>query len=190
MLKTFLAYLLIACYFVIERFLRKGQQALSLQPGASDRGSSYVMWASGLFNILIVLLAPIFNTYHLGDWNNEYIGWIGLILMIGGLTLRYWAAKTMGEFYTRTLQILEGHQIVDRGLYSVIRHPGYLGVLLMSIGAGFAVTNWIAVLIITVTGLVSCAYRLRAEEEMLENSFGEEYKVYVEKTKRLVPFIY
>lgn len=190
MLTTFLAYLLIACYFVIERLLRKGQQALSLHAGLSDRGSSYLLWASGLFNILIVLLAPIFNTYHIGYWDNKYIGWIGLLLMIGGLTLRYWAAKTLGEFYTRTLQIIEGHQIVDRGPYSVIRHPGYLGAFMMNIGAGLAITNWIAVLFITVIGVMSYAYRLRAEEEMLETTFGEQYKIYVEKTSRLVPFIY
>ncbi|MEW5860873.1 MAG: isoprenylcysteine carboxylmethyltransferase family protein [Cyanobacteriota bacterium] len=190
MLTTFVAYLLIACYFVIEKLLRKGQQALSLQAGSSDRGSSRLMWASGLFNILIVLLAPIFNTARLGYWDNAYVGWIGLLLMIGGLTLRYWAAKTLSEFYTRTLRIIEGHQIVDRGLYSVIRHPGYLGAFMMNIGAGLAVTNWIAVLAIMLTGFVSCAYRIRAEEEMLETAFAEQYKIYVEKTWRFVPFIY
>ncbi len=94
MLTTLLAYLLIACYFVIERLLRKGQQALSLHAGSSDRGSSRLMWSLGLFNILIVLLAPIFNTYHIGYWDNAFLGWMGLLFMIGGLTLRYWAAIT------------------------------------------------------------------------------------------------
>lgn len=61
---------------------------------------------------------------------------------------------------------------------------------MMNIGAGLAITNWIAVLFITVIGVMSYAYRLRAEEEMLETTFGEQYKIYVEKTSRLVPFIY
>lgn len=174
----------------MERLLRKGEQALSLQAGPSDCGSSRLMWASGLFNILTVLLAPIFNTYHIGYWDNAYVGWMGLLLMIGGLTLRYWAAKTLGEFYTRTLRIIEGHQIVERGPYSIIRNPGYLGAFIMNIGASLAVTNWIAVLVITLTAFVTCAYRIRAEEEMLETTFGEQYKVYLEKTWRLVPFIY
>lgn len=187
---TFLAYLLIACYFVMERLLRKGEQALSLQASPSDRGSSYLIWASGLFNIFSVLLAPVFNTYHIGDWDNAYVGWIGLLLMIGGITLRYSAAKTLGEFYTRTLRIIAGHQIVDRGPYRIIRHPGYLGTFIMDIGAGLAVTNWIVLLVITLTGVVSRAYRIRAEEEMLETSLGEQYKAYLEKIWRLIPLIY
>ena len=190
MITTFLAYLLIACYFVMERSLRKGEQALSLQVGSSDRGSSRLIWATGLFNILTVLLAPIFNTYHIGYWDKVYMGWMGVLLMIGGITLHYWAAKTLGEFYTRTLQIIEGHHIVEQGLYSMIRHPGYLGTFIMDIGAGLAVTNWIVLLIITLTGIVSRAYRIRAEEEMLKTAFGEKYQVYLEKTWRFVPFIY
>lgn len=187
---TFLAYLLIACYFVMERLLRKGEQALSLQTGESDRGSSRLMWTSGSFNLFVVLLAPVFNTYHIGYWSNTYVGWIGLLLMVSGLTLRYWAAKTLGEFYTRTLQIIERHQIVDRGLYRVIRHPGYLGTFLMEVGTGLAVTNWIVLPVITLIGVVSRAYRIRAEEEMLETAFGAQYKEYLAKTWRLVPFIY
>ncbi len=70
MITTILAYFLIACYFIVERTLRKGEQALSLQPDSSDRNSSYLMWANGLFSILLVLLAPILNFYNLGYWNN------------------------------------------------------------------------------------------------------------------------
>lgn len=187
---TLLAYLLIACYFVMERKLRKGEQALSLQTDSSDRGSSRLIWTSGLINILTVLLAPIFNSARIGYWDNAYVGWIGLLLMIGGIALRYWAAKTLGEFYTRTLRIIEGHQIVDRGLYSVIRHPGYLGTFLIDIDAGLAVTNWIVLLIVALTGIVSRTYRISAEEQMLETAFGEEYKAYSDKTWRLIPSIY
>jgi protein-S-isoprenylcysteine O-methyltransferase Ste14 len=190
MLTTFLAYFLIACYFVIERLLRKGQQALSLEAGPSDKGSSRLIWVSGLLNIFILLSAPILNCYHIGYWNNEYVAWIGIVLMIGGLTLRYSAAKTLGKFYTRTLTIIEQHQIVDRGIYGLIRHPGYLATSKISIGAGLAVTNWIVLLVITLTGFLSLAYRIRAEEKMLEAAFGEQYQAYLQKTWMLIPFVY
>lgn len=176
MATTFLAYLLIACFLVIERLLRKGEQALSLQAGSSDRGSSRLLWVSGLFNLLTILLAPIFNTYDIGYWANALVGWIGLVVMIGGIMLRFWAAKVLGEFYTRTLRIIKGHQIIEQGPYRVIRHPGYLGTFIMDIGAGLAVTNWIVLLIIALTGVVSRAYRIHAEEEMLATTFGEQYK--------------
>jgi len=75
--------------------------------------------------------------------------------MIGGLSLRYWAAKTLGEFYTRTLRIIEGHHIVSQGPCRFIRNPGYLGILMLNAGAGLAVMNWIVLLTSTLTGLVS-----------------------------------
>ena len=190
MTTTVLAYLLIICYFIIERFLRKGKKAISLKAGESDRGSSQLIWISGLFGIFLVMSAPILNAYQFGYWNSAYIGWVGILLTLGGLILRYWAAKILGEFYTRTLQIVEGQRIVDRGPYSIIRHPGYLGTLGMDIGASLAVSNWAVLLVIAIVGVLSRVYRIQAEEEMLETSFEEQYKVYLEKTWRLIPFIY
>jgi protein-S-isoprenylcysteine O-methyltransferase Ste14 len=187
---TVSAYFLIACYFVMERSLRKGQQALSLKPGEVDAGSSQVLWISGIVSILLVIAAPILNTHQIGYWNSVTIGWLGLTLMLGGLAMRYWAAKTLGEFYTRTLQITKGQEIVNKAPYNVIRHPGYLGTLLMEIGAGLAVTNWVVLSALLVVGITSRAYRIDVEEKMLEANFGEEYKVYSDQTWKLIPFVY
>jgi protein-S-isoprenylcysteine O-methyltransferase Ste14 len=187
---TISAYLSIACYFVIERSLRKGKQALNLKPGVADAGSSQVLWLSGTIGILLVIVAPIFNTYQIGYWSYKNVGWLGVTLMLGGLAMRYWAAQILGEFYTRTLQIIEGQKIVDRVPYNIIRHPGYLGTLLMEIGAGLAVTNWIVLLAVVAIGITSRTYRISVEEKMLEASFGEEYKIYSDKTWKLLPFIY
>ncbi|MBP0015928.1 MAG: isoprenylcysteine carboxylmethyltransferase family protein [Cyanobacteria bacterium SBLK] len=185
-----LAYILILCYFVMERSLRKGKQALNLKPGVADAGSSQVLWVSGIISILLVISAPILNAYQIGGVSYTTIGWLGLIAMLSGLAMRYWAAKTLGEFYTRTLQVIEGQKIVNRAPYNIIRHPGYLGTLLLEIGAGLAVTNWIVLLAAVVFGITSRAYRISVEEKMLEASFGGEYKMYLDKTWKLVPFLY
>ena len=187
---TVLAYILIASYFVLERSLRKSKQALSLKSEVADAGSSQVLWISGLIGILLVIAAPVLNTHQIGYWSYTTVGWLGLVLMLSGLAMRYWAAKTLGEFYTRTLQIIEGQKIVNQAPYNSIRHPGYLGTLLMEIGAGLAVTNWIVLLAGVVIGTTSRAYRIGVEEKMLEASFGEEYKIYADSTWRLFPFLY
>lgn len=185
-----LAYILIVCYFVMERSLRKGKQALNLKPEAADAGSSQVLWGSGVISILLVIVAPILNAYKIGELSYVTVGWLGLILMLSGLAMRYWAAKTLGEFYTRTLQVIESQKIISQAPYNVIRHPGYLGTLLMEIGAGLAVTNWLVLLAILVIGITSRYYRIGVEEKMLEASFGGEYKIYLEKTWKLLPFLY
>jgi protein-S-isoprenylcysteine O-methyltransferase Ste14 len=187
---TVLAYLLIICYFVIERLLRKGNQALSLKPGDFDRGSSKVIWISGLFSLLLLIVVPVLNARELGYWHNQYVEWMGISLMLIGLSFRYWAAKELGEFYTRTLQIVEGQEICDRPPYNIIRHPGYLGTFFLEVGAGLALNNWIVLLVVMVMGIISRTYRIDAEEKMLEVNFSEQYKLYSQKTWRLIPFLY
>jgi protein-S-isoprenylcysteine O-methyltransferase Ste14 len=185
-----LAYFLIVCYFFIERLLRKREKALSFEAGTFDRNSSKIIWICGLLNILLIGFAPVLNTYPIGYWNSACVGWAGLLLMLNGLILRYWAARTLGEFYTRTLRTIEGQQIIAQIPYNVIRHPGYLGTFLMEVVAGLAVANWMVLVIIVVTGILSRAYRIQVEEDMLKTVFAEQYKFYSEKTWRFIPFIY
>lgn len=187
---TILAYSIIIGYFIVERSLRRGEAALSLQPRESDQSSSKIIWICGLISILVVLLAPILNVQQIGYWNSVYANWAGVAVMVGGLGLRYWAAKTLGKFYTRTLQTIAGQQVIDKAPYSIIRHPGYLGLSLMEVGAGLAVSNWVALVVIMVVGAPSRFYRIQVEENMLRTELGEQYKAYSEKTWRLVPFIY
>lgn len=186
-----LAYFLVATYFVTERLQRKGEQALSLQAGLADRGSSRLLRVGMLIGIVSLLLAPVFNSNNLGCIGNAAgINWIGILMMIGGLALRTVATRTLGEFYTRTLLIVPEQQIIKQGLYKVIRHPGYLGGSILSVGAGLATANWIVVVLIVVTHFIGLSYRIYAEEEMLKTAFGDEYSTYKEKTWRLIPFIY
>jgi protein-S-isoprenylcysteine O-methyltransferase Ste14 len=187
---TILAYLLIVGYFAIERSLRQGQPALNLQPGLADAGSSRILLIGGLINLMLAIAAPILNSYQLGNWQPVGIGWLGLLLMIAGLALRYWAAIVLGEFYTRTLQVIEGQEILDRSPYNIIRHPGYLGTLLMEMGAGLAVINWIVCGLAIVIGLFSRIYHITIEEAMLIENFGEKYQIYADRTWKLLPFLY
>lgn len=185
-----LAYLLIAFYFVMERLQRKSKQALSLQVGPSDRGSSRLLLISGLIEIASLLLAPVLNMNGWGLMQVEAaINWIGILIMLGGLTLRYFAAKTLGEFYTRTLLVVPEQAVIEQGPYRVIRHPGYLGVLLGSVGAGLATANWIMLVIVMLAKLIGIGYRIYSEEKMLLVAFGEKYRAYRANTYRLIPFI-
>lgn len=184
------AYFLIALFFVIERLLRKSKEALSLKPGVADAGSSQILWFSSVINLLLFIMAPTLNTYQIGYWENKYIAWAGVILMLSGIIIRYWAAKTLDKFYTRTLQIIEGQEIVTQAPYNLIRHPGYLGTFMLGFGAALSVTNWVILSILVVIEFVSKDYRINAEEKMLEAKFGEDYKTYSNRTWKLVSFIY
>ncbi len=119
-----------------------------------------------------------------------WLGWSGIALVLLGLSLRVWANRTLGQFYTRTLRVNESQKIVQQGPYRLIRHPGYVGVIALWIGAGLATTNWIAAAVITLMMLAVYDYRIRSEEAMLEAAFGEEYCQYAAHTWKLVPLVY
>jgi protein-S-isoprenylcysteine O-methyltransferase Ste14 len=110
--------------------------------------------------------------------------------MLTGLALRIWASRVLGSFYTRTLRTEAEQHLIAEGPYRLIRHPGYLGSLLLWLGAGLATSNWIAVTAISFPTLGSYWYRIQAEEAMLANAFPQEYQGYASRTWRLIPLIY
>lgn len=78
----------------------------------------------------------------------------------------------------------------DKGPYRVIRHPGYLSSILVWVGSGLSVENWILIIIFTCLFFIVYIYRIKAEEKMLVLEFGEQYLNYRRKTWRLIPFLY
>ena len=192
MFTTIGAYLLIGFFFVgIENRLRQGQQAKSWRVGQYDQNSQAILTIALGLIFVVLLLAPVLNHLQVAPVRPAgLIGGLGLVIMMAGTGLRYWAAETLGEYYMRTLQIKTQHTVVEVGPYHVIRHPGYLGVILMFIGAGLAVVNWIAIVVIPVVLLLAYHYRIRVEEKMLQSALGEPYTDYMGRSWRLIPYVY
>jgi protein-S-isoprenylcysteine O-methyltransferase Ste14 len=192
MFTTICAYALIGVFFLgVERRMRKGKEAKSLRAGHFDRGSTWLIGVTVMVIFVSLLAGPVLNHFQVGRFvYDTLVGWAGVGIMAGGIALRAWASKTLGEFYTRTLLIKAEHRVVDQGPYRMVRHPGYLGYILMMIGAAFATANWFAVAIVTVTVLVTYTYRIHVEESMLQTALGEQYKSYMARTWCLVPFVY
>ncbi len=90
---------------------------------------------------------------------------------------------------TGRLQIVEGHQLVKDGLYKHVRHPIYLAETLRNFGFVLIFSSIYGVLLIAV-GTIFLLFRIRIEERMLVEAFGEDYKEYQRSTKRLIPYIY
>jgi protein-S-isoprenylcysteine O-methyltransferase Ste14 len=191
MLTTALAYILLGVFFTLERHLRQGQSAQSLEPGAFDRKSTRLIGGALLISMLALLLAPILN--HMQRERTtipQAAGWVGLGLMVSGIGLRAWANTTLGAFYTRTLRVTTDQQLIEQGPYRVLRHPGYSGSILLWIGGGLATTNWLVTTVITIVTSSAYSYRIRAEEAMLAQTFGAAYQAYQQRTWKLLPRIY
>lgn len=183
-----IGYLIIATFIVIERRLRQTPDAKKFETGEFDSGSTLLIGAAfgiGLMLPVVMLVVGIggFST-------NVGVGLLGLALMLGGFALRVWAATTLGKYYTRTLLTSENQKVVMTGPYARIRHPGYLGDLLLWSGFGLLSSNLIVAIVFPVMFVTIYLYRIGKEETMLAKGLGSDYVQYQRRTRKLIPFVY
>ncbi len=117
------------------------------------------------------------------------VRWSGLGLVVGGVGIAMWAALTLGAHFDHEVEVHEGHEVVRRGPYAVVRHPVYSGLALHHLGAFVATGN---LLFLTGTLLVSFpAFYVRAKEEerLLRAQLGHSYDDYSRDVAMLVPGI-
>jgi len=116
--------------------------------------------------------------------------WIGLVLILLGLSIRWAAILTLRQYFTVNLAIRSNHRIIRKGLYGFVRHPSYSGSIISFIGLGLALSNFIALafLLVPITG--AFIRRIQIEERALVQEFGSEYDEYCRSTWRLIPWLY
>jgi protein-S-isoprenylcysteine O-methyltransferase Ste14 len=138
----------------------------------------------------IVILASISYYYNFGlfNYNLGYI--IGFILFIIGLILQGVAEATLGKYYLPSIGTVEGQKIVKNGIYKYIRHPGYLGEIIIFFGLGFVTYSLLGILGAFIVSLMVYAGEVIPEEKYMLEKFGKEYEEYMKETFRFIPYIF
>jgi protein-S-isoprenylcysteine O-methyltransferase Ste14 len=114
---------------------------------------------------------------------------VGSAIMVIGFTLLLIAQFTLRRSYSSTLVIREDHQLITHGVYRFTRHPIYLGAIMVSIGVPVYASSLYGLLVMSALILV-LLNRIRIEERILTEEFGDAYRTYTEATRKLIPFIY
>ena len=136
---------------------------------------------------LILFIMPIFvDVRHFPFW----LVLIGIITMITGLFICIVASAEIGRFATNALKFVSDHQLVKSGLYKYIRHPIYTGNILLFMGASITLSNMYVIIVVMCVLVPAYVYRIKIEEEMLLSTFKDEYRDYMRKTKKLIPFVF
>jgi protein-S-isoprenylcysteine O-methyltransferase Ste14 len=162
----------------------------SLSSGVrEDRGNRWVLTAFTVIGILIGFL-PAY-TDRIGFWtiDGDTIRWLGVVLYALGGTLRLWPVFVLGYRFSGLVAIQPDHTLVTTGIYSVIRHPSYLGLFVTSLGWALAFRSGVGVLLAVLTIPLLVA-RIHAEEALLRSQFGDQYDAYRARTFRLLPGLY
>jgi protein-S-isoprenylcysteine O-methyltransferase Ste14 len=151
-----------------------------------DRNSLRILW--------LVLAASVTASQWVGAVNlpNLFGGahWLkiaSLLVMIVGLAIRWTAVISLGKAFSANVAILETQTVKTSGLYRFVRHPSYLGLLLILAAVGLHTRNWLAFGIAVIPTTAALLYRIHVEEAALNSAFGDEYAAYSKRTKRLIP---
>ena len=154
-----------------------------------DRGNRWVLAAFSVIGLASAYL-PAY-TDRIGFWtlDGDSIRWLGVVLFVVGGVIRLWPVFTLGQQFSGLVAIQPGHKLVTTGIYSIVRNPSYLGLLVNAVGWGLAFRSVIGVLLalLNVPPLVA---RIRSEETLLRSHFGNEYDAYCARTSRLIPGLY
>ena len=154
-----------------------------------DRSNRWVIAAFGVIGLLMAYLPAYTDRKDFWTLDGDVIRWVGVALFTIGGALRIYPVFVLGRRFSGLVAIQPGHALVTSGVYGVIRHPSYLGLLINSLGWALAFRSAVGVLL-TVLLLPPLFARIRAEEKLLRSQFGEEYNVYCARTSRLIPGIY
>jgi protein-S-isoprenylcysteine O-methyltransferase Ste14 len=115
---------------------------------------------------------------------------VGIVIFSAGEALRVWSKVALGRYFTYTVQTSSDQPVITSGPYRFVRHPSYTGILLIAIGIGAALGNWLGLGALTLLTLVALAYRIHVEEIALLEDLGDRYRTYAEHHKRLIPFVW
>lgn len=114
----------------------------------------------------------------------------GLGLILAAVAMCIWARVHIRGLYSGHLEVQTDHRLVQSGPYRFLRHPGYTGLLLMVLGVIVSYSSLIGLIAVPVLLLPGLAYRMKVEERLLTEVFGDEYRSYARKSKKLIPGIW
>ena len=150
------------------------------------------------FSILIILVASgVSVSSSLVEWAyfgrknfSSFLPALGIFMIAAGLALRISAIITLGKFFTATARATKQQILVKKGLYGIIRHPSYLGAIIVMTGVPVLLNNTVTLFSTIVLLILAYSIRIKNEEKVLVSIFGDKYVRYSQRVKRMIPHIW
>ncbi len=116
--------------------------------------------------------------------------WLGVIVAIAAFAIFYLTHQALGRNWSVSLDVRKDHQLITAGIYQHVRHPMYTAFWLWAVAQALLLPNWVAGL----SGLFGFGllyfFRVGQEERLMLDTFGNTYRAYMARTKRLIPWLY
>lgn len=188
MLNFILRIIVLLCIFIRWIYWKRSEVVADKEKPKRERtvlsyASQTVWW--GVISIPLIQICGV----HILEFKSLNAQIVGVVIVILGTVISLWSRYTLAANWANgyEYQIKEDQELVTRGVYSVIRHPIYLGLILVAIGIELVAQSylWISYLAF----FIAFYFQGRREEKILLNHFGDKYKEYMKHTKMLIPFI-
>jgi protein-S-isoprenylcysteine O-methyltransferase Ste14 len=114
---------------------------------------------------------------------------VAVSLILLGSLLRRYCWRTLGQYFTGDVRARPDQPVIRTGPYRLVRHPSYTAGMMMYIGIGLALGNWLSFALLTIATIATYAYRVVIEERALVDTIGDPYRSYMKESKRFVPYI-
>ncbi len=148
----------------------------------------FIVLATTIWSLMLVLTAWdfIYLQHWIYHFNAESV--LGVFLFVSGVSLREFSKRTLKKSYSYVLTKRQ-KQLVTNGVYKFIRHPIYLAAILYVPGWPLFFSSLYGFLV--ALAFIPCIlYRIKIEERMLIEEFGDQYIDYMKHTKKILPFLY
>ncbi len=182
----FILMLWVGCDLTVEdkdiSFYRSGKLHLNKMKWFPYLSSFLVLlgiWIAVLDFAIQALSLPQFPVY-----------WFGFGISLFGLLIRFLAIRTLGSFFSVELMVLNFQPLITSGLFQSIRHPSYCGLLLIAFGISLIFESLWGIVYCSVIIVPMIIYRINMEEDVLLIGYGDPYKIYLKRTKKLIPLLY
>ena len=187
-------YGVIACwwFFCLTFWLRKrpprareAKRDLTSYLGLALQAAGYsIVW---FFPLRRQQISPIFSAT---GWRGWVLAILILVIAVASTWLVNAAARRLGKQWALAARLVEGHTLIADGPYGFVRNPIYTGMFGMLVATGLAVTGWLPLLAAAILFAIGTYIRIRVEERLLREAFGNRFEEYARKVPALIPGIY
>jgi protein-S-isoprenylcysteine O-methyltransferase Ste14 len=175
-------------YGFFEILMNIKQRRKSSITKSGDKGSLWLLYVLITVGYFFSFSVGATKMGRISHWNTFFA--IGVALIAIGLTIRIQSILTLKQYFIYSVAKISNHELIDTGLYKRIRHPGYLGQLIIFLGISTSLSNWLSIVLMMSPIIIGYIYRMNTEEKFMIMQMGEIYLNYIHRTKRLIPLIY
>lgn len=175
-------------YGFFEVFMNLRQRRKIKVTTSSDKGSLWLLYGLITLGYALSFSTGATKIGRIYPWNTFFV--IGMALVVIGFIIRVSSILTLKQYFTYSVAQVENQKIIDTGLYKFIRHPGYLGQLVIFLGISTSISNWLSILLMMVSVMIGYFYRIKVEDKLMTDQFGEDYHHYQDRTKKIIPLLY